>query len=127
VEVLLQVGLERADGDFAFLLPSFILFGRRQWILPMISLDQCGRMYIVSCFPCVICIGVALPLDKILKPLFTSEVTVINDGFDFIFLGVFDKVRRRPRVVSPVFCSFAIRGQEGRMEDIMDGPGSGEL
>ena len=93
----------------------------------MIGLDQCGGVYVVSCFPCVVCIRIALPLDKILKLSFTSEVTVINDGLDFIFFGVFDKVRRWPRVVSPVFCSFAIRGQEGCVEDVMDGPGRGKL
>ena len=125
--MLSQVGSERADGDFAFLLPSFILFRGRQWILSMIGLDQCGRVYVVSCFPCVVCIGIALPLDKILKLSFTSEMTVINDGLDFVFFGVFDKVRRRPRVVGPVFRSFAIRGQEGCVEDVMDGPGGGEL
>ena len=81
----------------------------------------------VSCFPCIICIGIAFPLDKILELSFTSEVTVIDNGFDFIFFGVFDKVRRWPRVVGPVFCSFAIRGQEGRVKDVMDGPGCGEL
>ena len=81
----------------------------------------------VSCFPCVICIGIALPLDKILKLSFTSEVSVINNGLDFVFFGVFDKVRRWPRVVGPMFCSFTIRGQEGRVKDVMDGPGGGEL
>ena len=58
---------------------------------------------------------------------FTSEVTVINDGLDFVFFGVFDKVRGWSRVVSPVLCSLAIRGQEGCVEDVMDGPGRGEL
>ena len=81
----------------------------------------------VSCFPCVVCIGVSLPFDEILELSFPSEVTVINDGLDFIFFGVFDKVRRWPRVVGPVFCSFTIRGQEGRVKDVMDGPGGGEL
>ena len=54
-------------------------------------------------------------------------MTVINDSFNLVFLGVFDKVRRWPRVVGPVFYSFAIRGQEGRVKDVMDGPGYGEL
>ena len=81
----------------------------------------------VSCLPRVVCIGVSLPLDKILELPFTPEVTVINDGLDFVFFGVFDKVRRWSRVVGPVFCSFAIRGQEGCVEDVMDGPGRGEL
>ena len=81
----------------------------------------------ISRFPCVVCIGVALPLDKVLELFLASEVTVINDGLDFIFFGVFDKVRRWPRVVGPMFYGFAIRGQEGCMEDVMDGPGRGEL
>ena len=58
---------------------------------------------------------------------FTSEVTVINDGLDLVFFGVFDKVRRWPRVVGPMFYSFTIGGQEGRVEDVMDGPGCGKL
>ena len=92
----------------------------------MIGLDQCGRVYMVSCFPCVVCIGVPFPFDEVLELSFTAKVTVINDGLDLIFFSIFDKVRRWPRVVGPVFCSFAIRGQEGRMEDVMDGPGCGK-
>ena len=84
-------------------------------------------MYVVSCFPRIVCIGVALPFDKILELSFTSEVTVINDSLDLVFSGVFDKVRRWPRVVGPMFYSFAIRGQEGCVEDVMDGPGCGKL
>ena len=84
-------------------------------------------MYVISCFPCVVRIGVSFPFDEILKLSFTSKMTVINDGLDFVFFGVFDKVRRWPRVVGPVFCGFTIRGQEGRVEDVMDGPGRGEL
>ena len=81
----------------------------------------------VSCFPCVVRIGIALPFDKILKLSFMSEMTVINDGLDFILFSIFDKVRRWPRVVGPVFYSFTIGGQEGCVEDVMDGPGCGEL
>jgi hypothetical protein len=80
----------------------------------------------VSCFPCVVCIGIPFPFDEILELPFAAKVTVINDGLDFIFFGVSDKVRRWPRVVGPVFCSFAIRGQEGCVEDVMDGPGCGK-
>ena len=81
----------------------------------------------ISCFPCVVRVGVSLPLDKILELSFTSEMTVINDGLDLVFFGVFDKVRGWPRVVGPVFCGFPIRGQEGCVEDVMNGPGRGEL
>ena len=65
----------------------------------------------VSCFPRVVCIGVAFPLDKILKLSFTSEMTVINDGLDFVFFGVFDKVWGWPHVVVPVFYGLTIRGR----------------
>ena len=58
---------------------------------------------------------------------FTSKVTVINDGLDFVFSGIFDKVRRWPRVVVPMFYGLAIRGQEGCVEYVMNGPGCGEL
>ena len=81
----------------------------------------------VSCFPRVVCIGVSFPFDKVLELSFTSEVTVIGDGLDLVFFGVFDKVRRWSRVVGPVFYGFAIRGQKGCVEDVMDSPGRGEL
>ena len=81
----------------------------------------------VGCFPHVVCIGVAFPFDKILKLSFTSKVTVINDGFNFVFFGVFDKVRWWPRVIGPVFYSLAIRGQQGRVKDVMYGPGRWKL
>ena len=81
----------------------------------------------VSCFPCVVCIGVAFPLDKILELSFTSKVTVINDSLDFVFFSVLDKVRRWPRVIGPVFYGLAIRGQQGCVKDVMYGPGCGEL
>ena len=93
----------------------------------MIVLDYHGCMYMVSCFPRVVCIGVAFPLDKLLKLSFTSKVMVINDGLDLVFFGIFNKVRWWPCVVGPMFCGFVIRGQEGCVEDVMDGPGRGEL
>ena len=58
---------------------------------------------------------------------FTSKVTVINDGLNFVFFGILDKVRRWPRVVVPMLYGFAIRGQEGCVEYVMNGPGCGEL
>ena len=81
----------------------------------------------ISCFPRVVCIGISLPFDKVLELSFTSEVSVINDSLDLVFFSVFDKVRRRSRVVVPVFCSLAIRGQEGCVEYVMNGPGRREL
>ena len=93
----------------------------------MIGLDQHGCVYMVDCFPCVVCIGIALPFDEILELSFTSKVTVIYDGLNLVFFGVFDKVRGWPHVVGPMFHSFTIRSQEGCVEDIMNGPGRWEL
>ena len=78
----------------------------------MVGLGQCGRVYMVSCFPCVVCIGVSFPFDEVLELSFTAKMTMINDGLDLIFFGIFDKVRRWPRVVGPVFHCFTIGGQE---------------
>ena len=47
MEVLVEMGLEGSDGDFAFLSSSFILFDGRQWILSVIGLNQCGGVYMV--------------------------------------------------------------------------------
>ena len=44
---MMEVGLEGADGDLAFLSSSFILFDGRQWILSMIGLNQRGGVYMV--------------------------------------------------------------------------------
>ena len=81
----------------------------------------------VGRLPRVVCIWISLPLDKILELSFTSKMTVINDGLDLVFFGVFDKVRRWSRVVVPVFYGFAIRGQEGCVEHVMNGPGCRKL
>jgi hypothetical protein len=62
-----------------------------------------------------------------LELLLASEVTVINDGLYLVFFGVLDKVRRWSCVICPVFYGFTIRGQEGRVKDVMNGPGCGEL
>ena len=45
--MLVEIGLEGSDGDFAFLSSPFILFSGRQGILPVIGLNQCGGMYMV--------------------------------------------------------------------------------
>jgi hypothetical protein len=51
-----------------------------------------------------------------------AKEAMITDGFDFVFLlSVYD-VRGWPREVDAVFGCFAIRSQQTRMEDIMNGP-----
>ena len=83
-------------------------------------------MNLVSWFPCVVAIRIPFPFDEVLKTPFVAVKAVINDGLDLVLFCVFDQFRGWPRVVDPVFCRLAIRGQEGRMEDVMDGPGWGQ-
>ena len=52
---------------------------------------------------------------------------MIRDGLDFVFLLAVHDVRRRSGEVDAVFGRLAIRSQQTCMEDVMDGPGWGEL
>ena len=52
---------------------------------------------------------------------------VINNTLYLIFCFSSDKVRWWSHVVGAMGLVFVIRGQEGGMEDVMDGPGHGEL
>ena len=58
------------------------------------------------------CLHQSILFDKVLELSFISEVTVINDGLDLILFSIFDKVRRWPCVIGPMFGRFVIRGQE---------------
>jgi hypothetical protein len=66
-------------------------------------------------------------MDEVLEVVFSPMILVINDALDLVFLLSHDKVRWWPCVVWSVRRGFAIRGQQGGMEDVMDGPGYGEL
>ena len=91
----------------------------------MVLGDKLGRKYLVRGFPCVVCFGVSLPFDEVLQLLRSPKVAVVPDLLHLKFHFAFYHVRRGPRVVDPVFCRFAVRGQQGGMEDVMDGPGWG--
>ena len=95
----------------------------------MVLVDKLGRKYLVRWFPCVIRLGVSFPFDQILKSPCSPEITVTPDLFNFEFHFSFHDVRRGPREVDSMLDRFAIRGQQGRMEDVVDGPGrrEGEL
>ena len=92
----------------------------------MVLADKLGREYLISWFPRVVCLGISLPFDQILKPPSSSEVAVSPNLFDFEFHFSFHNVRRGPREVGPVLDRLTIRGQQGRVENIMDGPGRGK-
>ena len=54
-------------------------------------------------------------------------MTVIDDGLHLKLLFSTDDIWGRPREVGAMGGCLAIRGQEGGMEDVMDGPGGGKL
>ena len=66
-------------------------------------------------------------MDEVLEVVFLPVISVINDVLDLVLLFSCDKVRQWPRVVWSVRRGFTIRGQQGGVEDVMDGPGHGEL
>jgi hypothetical protein len=49
-----------------------------------------------------------------------------HDGLDLIFCLTFDRLWGRWIVIGSMLRSFAIRSQQGGVEDVMDGPGRGE-
>jgi hypothetical protein len=101
--------------------------GVSERVRAMVLADKFGRKYLISWFPRVVCLGISLPFDQILKSPRSPEVAVAPDLFDFEFHFAFHDVRGRSREVGPVFYCFMIRGQQRRMEDVMDGPGWGQV
>ena len=76
-------------------------------------------------FPGVVSRGISLPLDEVLEVSPLPEITMIDDGLDFVlFLPINDVWGRTWKVVS-ILISFLERRQEPGMEDVMDGPGWG--
>ncbi len=73
-------------------------------------LDKFRGMDLVSWFPCVVAFGVSLPFDEILESFCSSELSVCDDPFDFVFFFPIDEVRRRSGEVWAVRSCFMIRG-----------------
>jgi hypothetical protein len=66
-------------------------------------------------------------MDEVLEVMFLPMIPVINNVLNLVLLFSHDKVRQWPCVVWSVRHGLMIRGQQGGVEDIMDGPGHGEL
>ena len=93
----------------------------------MVPSHESWGVYLSCWLPRVISIRVALPVNKILEGACSPVESVINDTFYFVFCFSRDKVRWWSRVVGAMGLVFMIRGQERGMEDVMNGPGYGEL
>ena len=91
----------------------------------MVFLDQLWSEYILLAFPGVVSRGISFPLDKVLKASSFSEITMINDGLDFVFLLSINDVGGRTWKIIPILASFLERRQEPGVKDVMNGPGWG--
>ena len=76
----------------------------------LIMFDKFRGVNLVSWFPCVVAFGVSFPFDEILKSFRSSELSVCDDSFNFVFLFSVNKVRRWLGKVWTVRSCFMIRG-----------------
>jgi len=75
----------------------------------LIMLDKFRGMDLVSWLPCVVAFGVSFPFDEILESFHSSELSVCDDPFDFVFFFSIDKVRGWSGKVWAVRSCFVIR------------------
>ena len=66
-------------------------------------------------------------MDEVLEGSCLPMEAVINDVFNLVLHFSCHEVRWLSCVVGPVGHIFMIRGQQGGMEDVMDGPGQRKL
>ena len=111
--------MERADRDSALRSSPFILEG----VAPVIFLDQLWGEYISLVFPGVVSRGISFPLDEVLKVSPLSEITMIDDGLDFVLLFSINDVWGRTWKIVSILTSLSERRQESGVEDVMNGPG----
>jgi hypothetical protein len=50
---------------------------------------------------------------------------MIDDQLHFVFLSIINHLQWQVLVIIPVFVSFFVRGENGAVEYVMDGPGFG--
>ena len=76
-------------------------------------------------FPGIVCRGISLPLDEILKVSSFPEISVIDDGLDLIFFLSINDVWGRTWEIVSVLSGLSERRQKAGVEDVMNGPGWG--
>jgi hypothetical protein len=95
-------------------------------MLPVVGIQQLWSEHLTFWFPGVIGCGIALPSDQVLQFMPLAKEAMPHDGLNFIFCLAFDHLRGWRIVIGSMFRSFMIRGQQGGMKDVMDGPGRGK-
>ena len=89
--------------------------------------NQIWGEHLVKGFPGVIRFQITLPLDQVLELTPPTMEAMVSNGLDFILLFSVHYFRRRFRKIDLMLLRFTIRHQQASVEDVMDGPGWGEL
>ena len=89
--------------------------------------DQVWGEHLIDRFPGVVRFWIVLPFDQVLKLAPSAMEAMVSNGLDLVFLFPVHYFGGRFRKVDPMFFRFTIRRQQASMEDVMDGPGRGEL
>ena len=93
----------------------------------MVFLNQLWSEYVPSIFPRIVSRGIPFPFDKVLKVSPPSDMAMIDDGLDFVFLLSINDVWGRTWKIVSVLAGFSKRGQKSGVEDVMNGPGRGQF
>src|SRR5579863_7749949 len=93
----------------------------------MISLYEVWGMYLVSWFPGVIALRVALPFEEILELFLLCMTSVASYLLHFVFRFSRDKVRWWSGIVGSVGVHLDVRGKQAGMENRVDVPLMGKL
>ena len=88
----------------------------------VVFLHQILGMHVFEGFPRVVQRWIPLPFDQVLELAFVPIVPVVNDGFDFIFLGVLDQVWWWAFEIGAMSGCFFVGQQERCVEDVVDSP-----
>ncbi len=75
----------------------------------LVMLDEIRGMDLISGFPCIVAFGIPLPFDQVLKSFCSSELSVCDDSFDFVFLFSVNEVRGWSGKVWTVRSRFMVR------------------
>jgi hypothetical protein len=98
-----------------------------QGVFSVIGFFQFRGEHLFLGLPHIVSRGIALPLDKVLEFAPPPKESMSHDGFHFKLLFSVDHFGWWSVIVRPVFFCFTIGGEKRGMEDVMDGPGRGEL
>src|SRR5712672_3401817 len=87
---------------------------------------QVFGVHVLFRLPRVIRRWIALPFYQVLESALMSVMLVIDDCLYFVFLRIFDQIRRWTFEIGTVSSCLLIGQQEGRVEDIVNSPRQGE-